>query len=82
MKKHILLITVFIFSAFIFVSSALGQNDQRPGKGDQQSGFKKLNLTDAQKDKIEGLRIDHQKRMVDLNSALKETRDCFARSFL
>jgi Spy/CpxP family protein refolding chaperone len=34
----------------------------------------KLNLTDEQEDKVESLRIEHQKKMIDLRATLQKAR--------
>ena len=82
MKKSILALAIlFIFSSALFITSNAQQgmkkgnmNKMRSQKGQMfhERMMKKLNLTDKQKEKIETLKIDHQKRMVDLQANLKK----------
>jgi len=73
------LIAVFLI-AIAYVGNADAQG--RMGKGnrfgmEKKAGFRgdfltKLNLTDAQKDKIKALRDEHQKKMIDLRAQLQK----------
>ena len=60
-----ILIAAFLFP-LTFSQSGAGWNLKRIES--------KLNLTDAQKDQIEKLRLDHQKAMVDLKANLEKAR--------
>ena len=80
MKQRNVIITAVIFAASIFAVSISAQNMNGPKKMKGEFGLKKLNLTDAQQTQIEKLRIEHQKKMVDLQADLKETRNRFRRS--
>ncbi|MDP4115318.1 MAG: Spy/CpxP family protein refolding chaperone [Bacteroidota bacterium] len=69
---------VFSVMLLFITAAALPQGRGKgPGKG-MKPGFgiermlSKLNLTADQKDKIEKLKIDHQKTMVDLQASLKK----------
>ncbi len=51
------------------------QKADRPGgQGLRGQMFMKLNLTEEQKDKIEQLRIEHQKTMIDLRADMQKKR--------
>lgn len=65
-KLAVLAVIVTVISPFIFSQPKVGLNLKRLGD--------KLNLTDAQKDQIENLRIKHQKDMVDLKAKLEKAR--------
>ncbi|MCK6615585.1 MAG: Spy/CpxP family protein refolding chaperone [Ignavibacteriaceae bacterium] len=73
--KHFM---IFSFAlAFLVLQAPLdaqgrGPRDDRPRPG--YNMIEKLDLSDAQKDKIEQLRLDHQKQMIDLRAALDKER--------
>lgn len=70
--KNIINKAVLLFIVAVFLSSfAYSQ----PGTGMNLNKLeKKLNLTDAQKDQIENLKIKYQKDMVDLKAKLEKAR--------
>ncbi len=80
MKQRMVIIMTLVFSAFIFIYPASGQRGHMKKGMAGEFGLKKLNLTDIQKDQVEKLRIEHQKKMVDLQANLKETRNSNGRS--
>jgi len=76
-KLKKLIITGVLTIAFIMAAAV----NFYPQKADQSRGerfhgqmYQKLNLTDEQKDKIDQLRIEHQKAMVDLRADMQKQR--------
>lgn len=68
MKKTILALVLLMVVAAPAFSYAAGL--ERPG----DKMFKKLNLTDQQKEKVEALRLNHQKAMIDLKADLQKAK--------
>ena len=66
------IITIFIIAAAINFYPQ--NNDQSRGERFKGRMFDKLNLTDEQKTKIEDLRIQHQKAMIDLRADMQKKR--------
>ena len=75
MKKSFLI--VGLIAAFVIAAAVnfYPQNNYAP-KGERVRGkmFEKLNLTDAQKDKIEQLRLKNQEEMIDLRADMQKKR--------
>lgn len=71
MKK---LSIILIISGFIFVFYSNINSQQNFPRGFGFQMHEKLNLTDAQKNKIEEMKINHQKKMIDLRSNLDKAR--------
>ena len=75
MKKSFLI--VGLIAAFVIAAAVnfYPQNNNAP-KGERIRGrmFEKLNLTDAQKDKIEQLRLKNQEEMIDLRADMQKKR--------
>lgn len=70
-------ITVFLFAAMFMgetnAQCRMGKKQgMRSGKGFGVKMLTELNLTDAQKDKISGLRNSHQKAMIDLRAQMQK----------
>lgn len=65
----ILLAAVFVLQVSVNAQGR-GPRDDRPEWG--KKFFEKLDLTEAQQENIEKLRIDHQKKMVDLRASLEK----------
>ena len=86
MKNIVKKVTLVVLIAAFISPLAFSQ----PGEGWNMKRLEsKLNLTDAQKDQIEKLRLDHQKAMVDLKAKLEKamiesreviSKDDFSRS--
>ncbi len=72
MKQRMVIIMALVFSAFILVNPASGQGRNMKKGMSGEFGLKKLNLTEAQKAQVDKIRIDHQKKMVDLQADLKK----------
>ncbi len=64
--------------AILIIAAAVNfypqNNDQSGGERFKGRMFDKLNLTDEQKSKIEDLRIEHQKAMIDLRADMQKKR--------
>jgi len=65
-KSIMLLITLFVISAFIYAQNA--------PKGPNRGIMGKLNLTDEQKAKVESFRLDFQKRQIAVRSKIQTAR--------
>lgn len=64
---------LFIFLTFIgFISSLEAQKRFNRGEMPPPMPLEQLNLTDAQKDKIEDLRFNHQKEMIELRAKIQQ----------
>jgi Spy/CpxP family protein refolding chaperone len=81
MKTLLMSLVVILTLAFFEMSPINAQTkeskDKTPKKGmmrHHEEFFKKLKLTDAQKEKIAQLKIDFRKKMVDLQADLKKSK--------
>jgi len=86
MKKVIVFSAVIAVVIMLFTTAIYSQpaDNSRRGHGPNSSSFRdgkgfgllfdKLNLTDSQKDKINSLRTEHQKKMIDLRADLQKAR--------
>ena len=72
MKQRMVIIMALVFSTFVLAYPAFGQRGNMKKGRTGEFGIKKLNLTDAQQTQFENLRIEHQKKMVDLKANLKK----------
>jgi Spy/CpxP family protein refolding chaperone len=72
MKQRSILIIALVFTAFALAYPASGQRGNNKKGQAGEFGLKKLNLTEVQQTQIEKLKIDHQKKMVDLQADLKK----------
>ncbi|MCC6551263.1 MAG: periplasmic heavy metal sensor [Ignavibacteriaceae bacterium] len=71
LRSIILMLAMAVFAFQVTVNAqGRGPRDDRPEWGKKY--MEKLDLTDAQQEKIEKLRIDHQKQMVDLKASLEK----------
>ena len=73
----IMIVGFFALSAFNTLGQGYGYGNgygDRDGKRDRDRDriHEKLNLTDEQETKIEGLRINHQKQMIDFRAELEK----------
>jgi Spy/CpxP family protein refolding chaperone len=75
MKQKMIIALIGIFSIAAFATFAEAGPGRRGDRGDRGNMHGKmmaeLNLTDAQKNKLQSLRSTHQKQMVHLQSAVK-----------
>lgn len=72
MKRTYFVIFAISLLLMAFTNDALAQRG--PGGGSRFI-MEKLDLSDAQEDQISKLRVDHQKEMIDLREAVRQTRD-------
>lgn len=72
MKTKFLLTLIAIFATGLFTSSFAQMERMRMHEKMHNRMEEKLNLTDAQKSKVEELRTNHQKKMIDLKADLKK----------
>ncbi len=82
MKKITLVLVVLL--SFGLMTIGYSQNQRQPNRPARQMNrmerfqkanlLKKLNLTDQQKEKIQSLRFDFQKKMIDLKANLQKSR--------
>ncbi len=73
MKRLIVLTGAIIFSLFTINAAAQMMGDFKPGSCKGMM-IEKLNLTDQQQDAVEQLRIEHQRRMIDLKADLQKAK--------
>lgn len=71
MKLATVFMVVFLLTLPSFAQQGQGKNDGNRKGWDLQE---RLNLTDAQMETIDGLRLEHEKEMIDLKSDLEKTR--------
>lgn len=74
MKTKFLLALVTIFALSLFTDSFAQMERMKMRERMRDRIEEKLNLTDSQKDKIEELRINHQKKMIDLKANLEKKK--------
>jgi Spy/CpxP family protein refolding chaperone len=72
MKKIIYALSLSILLPLLISGNLFAQQKQKPKMNFRQNMIEKLNLTDAQKDKISDLRSKNQKEMIDLRADLEK----------
>ncbi|BDQ01657.1 periplasmic heavy metal sensor [Ignavibacterium sp.] len=72
MKKGILLLTIAVFSLGLFSQIFAQRQRMEMRERIHNRMEERLNLTDAQKAKVEELRLNHQKKMIDLKANLEK----------
>jgi Spy/CpxP family protein refolding chaperone len=77
MKNVFVILTALLVTSFLLASDIAAQPKKsmrmdRERMMDHERLVDELNLTDAQKDKIEALRLQHKKGMVDLKAELEK----------
>jgi Spy/CpxP family protein refolding chaperone len=63
----IVILSVLVISNFLFAQEMRHERDR-----DQLKIHQKLNLTDEQQEKVDALKFDHQKEMIDLKANLEK----------
>ena len=72
MKQKMIIALIGVFSIAAFATFAEAEPGRRGDRGNMhRKMMAELNLTDAQKNKLQSLRSAHQKQMVHLQSAVK-----------
>lgn len=74
MKMKILLAVAAIFALSLFTDSFAQMERMKMREKMRDRIEEKLNLTDSQKAKIEEMRVNHQKKMIDLNANLEKKK--------
>jgi Spy/CpxP family protein refolding chaperone len=69
MKKSIFMAAIITIASLLLISDSFAQFSGK-GRGRNQGCIKNLNLTDAQQQKINDLRLTHQEEMIKLRSEL------------
>lgn len=72
MKRGILVLVIALFSIALFSQSFAQRQRMEMRERIHDRMEERLNLTDAQKAKIDELRNDHQKKMIDLKANLEK----------
>lgn len=71
--KSKLFMTIIAFCVTIFVTDTFAQMERMKFREKMRDRMEeRLNLTDAQKSKVEELRLNHQKKMIDLKANLEK----------
>lgn len=74
MKKSVFLIVTLIFLGFSTVNLIAQPKEEMKMRSFKDRMATKLNLSEEQKTSIEGLKIQHQKELIDLKSKLAQTK--------